>query len=237
MLGKHWFLLALAAGFVVGCNVVSVGSTTTDHESLPLEGIEAAEITIKMGVGDLTVRGGASNLFDADFTYNVDAWKPKIDYSTRGNTGVLSIEQPSVSSAVPDSRVEYKWDVQLDPTLKKEVNISLGVGKSTLNLGGVNLTNLDVNIGVGGTTLDLSGAWTDDADIKIKGGVGEATIILPRAIGIRVTTNTGLGDILAYDLRQNGKVYTNDAYGNSPIQLTIDVEGGVGKIELRLSDQ
>lgn len=236
MIGKLWLLLVMALGFGVACNVVQVGSTRTDHESVALEGIDSAEITIKMGVGGLTVRGGASNLLDADFTYNVDEWKPVISYRTRGSTGILSVEQPSVSSAVPDNRVKNDWDLQLDPTIAKELNISLGVGTSSLNLGGINLTNLDVNVGVGETTIDLSGPWSDDADIKIKGGVGEATVILPTQVGVRVTTNTGIGDILAYDLRQNGKVYTNDIYETSSVRLTIDVEGGVGRIVLRLSE-
>ncbi len=232
-----WLLgLLLPAMLATACNVVSVGPTETEHETVALEAIDSAEISLKMGVGDLTVSGGGDNLLDADFTYNVPEWKPQITYNTRGQTGVLSVEQPSVSSAVPDDRVKNQWELRLENTVEKEVTVSLGVGKGNLSFGGLNLTNLDVSVGVGETTIDHPGAWTQHADIKIKGGIGETTVILPPDVGVRVTTQTGIGDILAYDLRQNGKVYTNDAYETSDIRLTIDVTGGVGRIVLKLGD-
>jgi len=62
--------------------------------------------------------------------------------------------------------------------------------------------------------------------------VGEATIRLPRKIGVIVNASGGIGTINAHGLRNDGDDYMNDAYGKSPATIHLKVEGGVGRINL-----
>src|SRR5689334_548854 len=59
---------------------VVVGPTQTDTSAIQLGGAQAADVTLNIGAGKLTLTGGAANLLDGTFTYNVDAWKPKVTY-------------------------------------------------------------------------------------------------------------------------------------------------------------
>jgi hypothetical protein len=44
----------------------------------------------------------------------------------------------------------------------------------------------------------------------------------------------GLGKINAKGLNRAGDSYVNDAYGDSDVTLKVDVEGGVGQINLKV---
>jgi hypothetical protein len=90
---------------------------------------------------------------------------------------------------------------------------------------------------VGETTIDLTGEWQQGLAVNIEGGVGATTVRLPRAMGVRVTTSTGIGNVTVNDLNRDGDVYTNDAYDEgADAVLDVTVEGGVGEITLELGD-
>jgi hypothetical protein len=82
--------------------------------------------------------------------------------------------------------------------------------------------------------VDLTGDYTQDFDASIQGGVGEATVLLPSAVGVKANAEGGLGKINAKGLKREGDSYVNDAYGNSSVTLSVDVQGGVGQINLEV---
>jgi hypothetical protein len=67
--------------------------------------------------------------------------------------------------------------------------------------------------------------------------VGRATIRLPRDVGVHVVARGGIGAINASGFQKQGDAYVNDAYGKSPVTLQIEVEGGVGEINLELGGE
>jgi N-terminal domain of toast_rack, DUF2154 len=231
-------VLTLMLG-AAGCSVwngPAVGETRTISKSVPLGRQKSVAVDINMGAGNLKVEGGARDLMNADFTYNVDAWKPEVRYDANGDQGHLTIQQPhdSHNSYHNFRGARYEWDVRLNNQVPMEMNINAGVGKASLNLAGLNLSRLKVNMGVGEGDIDLDGRWSHNLEASIKGGVGKATLRLPRDVGVRVTVQGGLGEIHASDFSKNGDVYTNSAYGKSRVNLNIDVQGGVGKVDLVL---
>jgi hypothetical protein len=52
-------------------------------------------------------------------------------------------------------------------------------------------------------------------------------------VGVRVDIDGGLGKVDAAGLARDGDVYTNNAYGESDVTLRIEIEGGVGRINLQ----
>ena len=64
------------------------------------------------------------------------------------------------------------------------------------------------------------------------GGVGQATIRLPKDVGVTAHAAGGIGSIRAEGLHENGSEYKNDAYGKTPYTIKLDVQGGIGEIEL-----
>jgi len=224
-------LVLAAAGCMIG-NGPPVGETHTISKSVPLGQAKSVGVDIKMGAGELKVSGGATDLMNADFTYNVDAWKPDVRYDAGGDQGHLTIEQPETHGHRGHTRNE--WNIRLNDQVQAELNANLGAGRANLDLVGLKLSRFEFNLGAGETDVNLDGHWSQDLAGSVQGGVGKATLHLPREVGVRVTAQGGLGAIKANGFTKNGDVYTNDAYGKSAVKLDISVQGGVGEIDLVL---
>jgi hypothetical protein len=65
---------------VLATGCASAGEVRTERRSVELEGAESVRTDLSMGTGDILVGGGAENLMDATFTYNVPRWKPEVSY-------------------------------------------------------------------------------------------------------------------------------------------------------------
>jgi N-terminal domain of toast_rack, DUF2154 len=253
-------LIAVALFALGGCtlNAVPVGATRTDSQSVERGAAEAVRAALSIGAGKLTVSGGAAALMNADFTYNVDSWKPQVSYAVRGTLGQLTVKQPSVNnSGLSLGNVRYEWNVRLNNDVPTDLNVTLGAGEAQLNLRDASitslslksgassanlalpaksLTNLDITSGTGSVTVDLSGDWKQNLNARIEGGVGETTLRLPRNVGVRVNVQSGLGSVNAQGFTHSGADYTNAAYGASPVTLQITIRGGVGSVNLEQVD-
>jgi predicted membrane protein len=87
-------------------------------------------------------------------------------------------------------------------------------------------------MGVGELNMDLRGRPKNDYSVRIRGGVGEATVRLPSDVGVSAEAHGGIGDISARGMRQEGSRYYNEAYGRAKPTIRLDIQGGVGSIKL-----
>jgi hypothetical protein len=214
---------------------VTPGEVRKESKAVALGAAHTVKVSLNMKAGELKVGGGASGLMEADFTYNVPEWKPEVNYEVSGDVGNLELEQPGSASSTGNTRNE--WDLRLSNKTPIEMTVNMGAGRATLTLGGMALSRLELNMGAGETTVDLTGNWKKDLSAQIHGGVGRATVRLPREAGVYVVAQGGLGSINASGFQRQGDAYVNDQYGKSPITLRIEVEGGVGEINLELGGE
>jgi len=228
----------LGVVFVIcACNINHpvTGPVQTDIKEVNLGDAKAVQVEIRMGAGELSIAGGAKNLLDAEFSYNVPEWKPHVDYHVSGGEGRLSIRQPEGTGGA-SGNVPYNWDLRLRSGIPLSMDVQMGAGRANLTLGKLSLTGLDLKLGAGETTVDLTGDWKHDLAARIRGGVGRATLRLPRDVGVRVEAEGGIGAINAHDFKKEHGVFVNEAYGKSPVTLHVDVKGGVGEINLELAE-
>jgi hypothetical protein len=194
----------------------------------------SVQVNLNVKAGELKVGGGAARLLEANFNYNVPEWKPEVKYQVTGNAGLLEVTQPGSGSSTTNTRNE--WDLHLNNSVPMEMTVSMGAGSTVLTLSGLALSRLELNMGAGDTTVDMTGNWKKDVDAQIHGGVGRATIRLPKDVGVHVIAQGGLGAINADGFQKQSDAYINDQYGKSPVTLRVEVEGGVGEINLALGD-
>jgi hypothetical protein len=238
-----------------GCDSgARVGDLQTKSETVELGGAESVSVEIEMGAGELDVSGGAGELLEATYTYNVDELDPEATYSN----DKLIVQHADVKEGIgtffdlDDYRNE--WDLRFNEDVPMDMRIDMGAGRTDLKLGTLALTKLDINagagdvsldlsgsqsltqldydMGAGRVTLDLTGSWQQDMDASIDGGIGELTLRLPKDVGVRVEVDTGIGSVDTSGLTKDGDTYTNDAYGESDVTLNIEIDAGVGKINL-----
>jgi uncharacterized protein DUF2154 len=205
-----------------------------ESQMVDLENAESVGTELRMGAGELNVSGAADALMEGEFSYNVADWKPKVDYEVSGDTGELSVEQGSGEGVRLDGDARNEWDVRFNDEVPTDLVVEMGAGESDLDLDSLTLTGLTLHMGAGKTTVDLTGDYGRGFDASIEGGVGEATVLLPSEVGARVRAEGGLGKINAEGLQREGDSYVNDAYGNSDVTLDVDVQGGVGQINLEV---
>jgi hypothetical protein len=230
-IGLIWALF-WAVGNWITIGTAPIGPLTTETQAVQLGNAGAVNANITMGAGNLTLRGGASDLMNATFTYNVPAWKPIIDYSVavNGGTGSLSVRQPSVNNT---GSSRYEWDLRLNNNVPTDLQVHMGAGQSMLNLAGMNLTGLEMSTGAGQATVDLTSIHKSSFNGTITGGAGQVTLIVPSDLGVRVNVRGGLAPVSASGFTKDGNTYTNSAYGTSDAKVNVDVTAGVGQIVLQ----
>ena len=201
-----------------------------DSESLQLQGAKSVTAKIDMGAGQLNVRSGSTQLMDADFSYDQDSGKPRVNYSLSGANGNLDISQHE-NGGVHFGRNENTWSLKFGD-VPLDLNVDMGAGQGELNMRGINLTRLKIEMGAGQINLDLTGERKQTFDVDVQGGVGEAVIRLPHDVGVEIRADGGIGSIDTDGLHKEGGRWVNDAWGKSPITIHMNVEGGIGEIRL-----
>jgi hypothetical protein len=247
-------VVALLLG-LAGCKGrIKVGALETETRSVELGAARSIEARIAMGAGTLNITGGSSQVLDAEFRYNVADWKPQVSYTVAGDRGTLSVEQPKTGKVSLTGSIQNEWDLRLAENVALDLKIELGAGHGTLELGNLSLGSLDINagageleidltgapsvtklnmkIGAGSVRMDLTGEWKADLDATIQGGIGSTTLRLPDDIGVRVTVKSGFGSINAEGFIRDGEAYVNEAFGSSKVTLFINIQTGLGEINL-----
>jgi hypothetical protein len=217
-----------------GAQGPGVGEMRDESRSIQPEDAKSVRARLMMGAGELKVSGAADALMEADFSYNVADWKPEMDYEVSGENGDLTVEQGGGEDGRLGGVARNEWDLRFNDDVPTDLVVEMGAGESDLDLDSLTLTGLDLQMGAGETTVDLTGDYAQDFDASIEGGVGEATVLVPSEVGVRVRAEGGLGKINAERFQREGEAYVNDAYGDSAVTLNVDVRGGVGSINLEV---
>ena len=227
-------VLGGACGMQPGGTPQEVGKLQRESKSVDPKDAQSSRTQLKMGAGELNLTGGADQLMEADFSYNVSDWKPKVSYDVSADEGELVVKQGGAGGSSLSGETRNEWEIRLNDEVPTDLVVQMGAGESDLDLDSLSLTGLKLQMGAGKTTVDLTGDYAKDFDASIQGGVGEATILLPSEVGVKAKAEGGLGKINAEGLKRVGDSYVNDAYGESDVNLSVEVQGGVGQINLEV---
>jgi predicted membrane protein len=234
-------------------NRPAAGDVITDTRAVDVQAAQTALVELQMGAGRVTLSGGASNLMNATFTYNVIAWKPIVDYVVNGDEGRLLVRQPSGTYQAFSGSYRNDWDIRLSRTIPVDLTLKNGAGDMDMDLSNTMvrtltvdsgassttikacpkaMTSLTVKAGVGSVNIDLTGDWKNSTDVQVNGGVGSIKLVVPENVGVTINAQRGLGSIDASGFTRNGTTYRNAAYGTSAITLSIDLNVGVGSVTI-----
>lgn len=242
-------LVSLAAVGLAGCyrrelpasqqihfgNGESAGPTRSYEPTVALGGARELDAIVRMGAGELALEAGGADALDATFDYRPDSLKPTVSYEVAGTgvpVGRLLVQQPEFQPNMLGSG-KNSWIVGLCTTVPLTLDVELGAGTSDLSFGGLDLRTLTMSMGAGDSTLDFSGEWNHDVSARIQAGVGQLTLRLPEAVGVRVVQRGGIGAFTADDgfTSQDG-AFVNRAYGETTSTIEISVQRGIGEVTL-----
>jgi len=228
------------------------GDVLTEDKSVGTQGARSARVELRMGAGKVNVRGGAFDLMNATFSYNVSAWKPIVDYVVTNDQGRLLVREPNGTYSF-SAKYRYEWDIRLNSSTPMDIEVKTGAGNASLDLSDMMvrtltvdagaasasitgspkvMTSMDVKTGVGSVNIDLTGEWKNSATVHVDGGVGSIKLVVPKNVGVTVDAKRGIGSITMPDFTRDGNTYRNAAYGSSAITLSIDLNVGVGSVTI-----
>lgn len=235
----------------------SSGEFYTLSETVPRGDVESLVAHLSVGVGELMVTGGSDQVLEADFEYSQENWQPAVSFSQEGTDGELRIHQPELAEEFDmdfgdDQR--NTWRIRLNDAVVQTLNCEIGAGETELDLRGTSLRSLNIDAGigqhdiiltdtslpelaidagVGEVNVDLSGGWRNHLRADINGGIGELNLTVPTDVGVRLDVSGGLGSVdVPPSYTKAGSTYTNAAYDQAEYRLEIDVDAGMGSIEV-----
>jgi hypothetical protein len=199
-------------------------------ETVDLQGARTVRTSINMDAGQLNISGGAAHLLESSFDFTGSWEQPRVEYHVTNGEGDLQITQQGGGPHLGHS--DNTWRLNFSDAAPLDLRINMGAGQGNFRLRGVDVTRLELHLGAGEVNLDLTGPRKEDLTADIQGGVGHARIRLPKDIGVVATASGGIGSIRVHGLEKSGGEYTNAAYGKSPHTIRLNVQGGIGEIEL-----
>lgn len=192
------------------------------------------EVDIDLGVGEMNLTGGAKEWIEGKADYNIKKPAPQVTYDVSGDTGEVEIKHKG-STKLGISNIKNTWAIQLNDDILMDLTVETGASLANLDLQGLQLEKLDIEAGVGDLTVNLGGDWKKSFKANIETGVGQTTIIVPSKVGVKLTTEKGIGSSNIEGLISKGQgVYVNEAYDKADVVLDIKSEIGVGDITFKL---
>lgn len=227
MMGASLLLLS-------GCSSVFPEKIKDETLLVEKDKAEKLEVDINLGAGELLVKKGAKDWVEGTAQYNIKKLAPQVHYNLNGKTGNVEIEHKS-SKKFRLGKMKNTWDIELNEDIPMDLSIETGASTAELDLRGLQLEELDIETGVGDLLVNLSGDWKKSFEANIETGVGAATVILPSTIGVKLTTEEGIGSSSIEGLISKGKgVYVNEAYEKADVVIEVNSEIGVGDVTFKL---
>jgi predicted membrane protein len=203
-----------------------------DTQAVELQGAKSVDMDLNIPAGQLSLGGGSSHLMEGDFHYDRHRDKPNVEYSVSEDRGQLHVGQDGNDWHTHWGNDDNEWDMKVANNVPIDLRLEMGAGQSNLRLNGVEVKNLDIHMGAGQLDLDLTGPRSTSMTGTIEGGVGQATVRLPKDVGVRVEASGGIGSVDSRDLKRDGDAYVNDSYGKTPTSIELTIHGGIGEIRL-----
>src|ERR671921_2827215 len=110
-------VLAGACSTQGGGTQQEVGKLQHVSKSVDPENATTARTQLKMGAGELNLTGGADQLLEGDFSYNVADWKPEVSYDVSGDEGELVVRQGGSRGSNLTGETRNEWDIRLNDEL------------------------------------------------------------------------------------------------------------------------
>lgn len=172
---------------------------------------------------ELTLNLTNKAVLDLDFDLGVV--KGEIDLSG------LKISNLDLEMGVSKTTVLFS---EVNQASMKSFDIEGGVGKLIVeNLGNANISEFSFEGGVGSYELNFAGDYQQNLQGEISLGMGKIVLYLPRHVGTRLSVDKSLLSSLEIDeVFKNGDVYTNDKWEKTKYSLDLNIEAGLGKIEV-----
>lgn len=131
---------------------------------------------------------------------------------------------------------EASWELGLNPDVSLKLYLSLGVGKSEIDLGGLTLTYLEVDSGIGQTIITLPSEGRFRA--VIDSAIGETVVVIPQGMAARIHVDTALGSShVPNGYVHEGDYYLSPGYETAENRVDLHVSNAIGSVRVTTANR
>jgi hypothetical protein len=129
---------------------------------------------------------------------------------------------------------QRRWDLDLNPNVPLDLEVSLAVGQATVDLTGLKVSDLTVSMAVGQTIVTLPAEGRFRANLS--GAVGEIVVIVPRGMEARVKAGTAIvGRQMPAGWDRDDSVFTSPGYSTAKNRVDMEIGLAIGSVTVRES--
>jgi hypothetical protein len=226
-------LIALGLGVLWGA-FFGLEGVEGEEISIPLGGAITARLNLEHAVGRLRVDGsaGVGLLLEGTFSSG-------LDYRTRRRGAELDVEMsprglPYVLAPWNWGREGLGWSFGLNSEIPLALALETGASEARLDLSNLQVTDLRLQTGASSVHVTLP-AQAGHTRTRIEAGAASVSIQVPRDVAARVRFQGGLASINVDQNRfpRAGSVYQSRDYDTAQNKVDIEVEAGVGSLDVR----
>ncbi|MEE8390991.1 MAG: DUF5668 domain-containing protein [Anaerolineae bacterium] len=230
---------ALIAGalWLYGTGIVTGRASDMEEIDQSLDEATRAQVVIAPAVGSLHIDAlPESNQLVVGTIHPARNERVRRDFTVQGETAIFTLRSEGnfVGPFFGGPSGEWSWDLGLSSDVPLELEISLGVGQSNVDLTDLTVDDLDVSMGVGETTVILPNEGNFRA--KIDGAVGSTVVVIPEGMEARIRFDTALvARQLPDNYRQRGDAYVSPGYDDAENRVDLEVSQAIGNVTIRHS--
>jgi hypothetical protein len=233
-----WPLFLIALGLRLLWRYLAGPPTPQIEEAaIPLQDARQAQVRMRHGAGRLYVTAGAGQDELVSGTFGGG-----LEYQARRDGDLLDVHMRPASHSFPEVMIPWNWGSRgpLDWSLvmNSEVPLSLhletGASDTRLDLSELHLTELWLQTGASSTDLTLP-AHAGFTRADLHAGAASLNIRVPSGAAARIRIKGGLTGVKVDTNRfpRLGNVYQSPDYDTAPNKIDVDIEAGVGAIDVR----
>lgn len=220
-----WVLLGAMAGKRAG---------DVEHAVVPLEGASQANIRFNHGAGRLRISGitAPDTLLEGDFGGGVEI-------SKRQEGDALDVTLSMPSKYFPDipwlwGANNLDWIIRINDQTQVSLNLNTGAAESKMDFSNTQVKDIRLKTGASSTDLVLP-SNAGQVYVKVEAGVASVKIQVPPGVAARVRDKSGLSSLSIDRSRfpRQKSVFQSPDYDTAQNKVEIDVQTGVGSVEIR----
>jgi hypothetical protein len=171
-------ILLVFVAVLVPWTIMNLGNTKTITRTVAIQGAQSVSASIEIDSGNLDVSGGAGDMFEGTFTYNVKRWEPEIDYTVRDEVGELSVKQGGEWWVPALWFIRNDWDLRFSDDVPLDLAAELSSGNGDFDLKALDMRSLSVDASSGDVNADLSGDMPELRRVNIDSSSGDVDLVL-----------------------------------------------------------
>jgi hypothetical protein len=199
---------------------MATAPTSTEALSIPLDGLDEAQIQLGFGGGELTIHPAEPHMLIAG-TFEGGV------IQTSRDPGTIKLE-PRDPARTFVARGPVHWDVGVTTEIPVDLRLDTGGNRSVIDLAALRIRRLELHTGASETNIRLPAAG--QTVVRIDCGFAAVNIDVPPGVAARISGRISLGSTDVDETRfpRSGKGWASAEYETALNRVDITIAGGFG---------